>query len=104
MAYVADLVGIDHVGVAHDTAPDVGTTPFRTATHFGSLFGDQLEGRPRKLKDVEGFEEKASFPKLTLQMSRRGFSDEDIVKVLGGNWMRVFREAWPSRPARFTQG
>jgi membrane dipeptidase len=102
MVYVADLVGIDHVGVAHDTAPDVGSSPFKTASHFGSGFSDQLEGRPRKVKDVEGFEEKASFPKLTLQMARRGFSDDDIAKVLGANWMRVFREAWPPRPARAT--
>ena len=29
-------------------------------------------------------------------MERRGYSAEEIAKVFGGNWMRVYREAWNS--------
>jgi membrane dipeptidase len=101
--YVADLAGIDHVAVAHDTAPDVGSSPFRTAVHFGRDFDDYFESRPRAEKDVVGFETKAGFPRLTLQLAKRGFSDEDIAKVLGGNCLRVFRDAWKPRPASATQ-
>lgn len=25
---------------------------------------------------------------------KRGYSDEDVVKILGGNWLRLFRETW----------
>ena len=25
---------------------------------------------------------------------RRGYSAADIAKIFGGNWMRVFRDAW----------
>jgi len=27
-------------------------------------------------------------------MQRRGYTAGEIAKILGGNWMRVFREAW----------
>ena len=27
-------------------------------------------------------------------LARRGYRDEDIAKVVGGNWMRVFRDVW----------
>jgi microsomal dipeptidase-like Zn-dependent dipeptidase len=29
-------------------------------------------------------------------MERRGYTAEEIAKVFGGNWMRVFHEAWNS--------
>jgi len=35
-------------------------------------------------------------PSLRAELVRRGYSSVDIAKILGGNWMRVFREAWNS--------
>jgi len=29
-------------------------------------------------------------------MERRGYTAEEIAKVFGGNWMRVFGQAWNS--------
>jgi membrane dipeptidase len=99
VTYVADLVGIDHVGVAHDTGPD--RSQFREAAGADRDFKDQFEDPPtRAEKDVLGFQKKADFPNFTVALAKRGFSDEDIAKVIGGNWMRVFGEAWSPRPAR----
>jgi len=33
-------------------------------------------------------------PNLTAEMVRLGWSQERIVKILGGNWMRVLNVAW----------
>jgi membrane dipeptidase len=65
--HVKNLVGIDHVGIGSD---------------FDGV-GDSL---PVGLKDV------SSYPTLIEGLLRRGYSDEDVVKVLGGNLLRVWRE------------
>jgi membrane dipeptidase len=63
--HVVGLVGIDHVGIGSD---------------YDGV-GDSL---PEDLKDV------ASYPNLVQGMLNRGYSDEDITKVLGTNFLRVW--------------
>ena len=65
--HVVDLVGIDHVGIGSD---------------YDGV-GDSL---PIGLKDV------SSYPNLVEGLIGRGYSDEDIVKILGGNLLRIWRE------------
>jgi membrane dipeptidase len=31
-------------------------------------------------------------PNITRELVKRGYEDEDILKILGGNHLRVFRE------------
>ncbi len=64
--HVRDLVGIDHVGLGSDF-DGVGPT------------------LPEGLKDVSGF------PNLVDTLLERGYSEDDIAKVMGGNLMRVWR-------------
>lgn len=64
--YAAKLVGIDHVGLGSD---------------FDGL-GDTL---PKDLKSV------ADYPKLIYVLLKRGYSEKDIQKVLGGNILRVWK-------------
>jgi len=65
--HVVDLVGIDHVGIGSD---------------FDGV-GDSL---PTGLKDV------AAYPNLIEGLLKRGYSEEDIRKVLGENLLRVWGE------------
>ena len=65
---VVSLVGIDHVGIGSDY-DGVGNT------------------LPIGLKDV------SSYPNLIQGLLGRGYGREDISKILGGNLMRVWREA-----------
>jgi len=53
---------------------------------FGSDF-DGVNGQlPIGLEDV------SKFPYLTAELFRRGYSDEDVIKIIGGNFLRVFKE------------
>ncbi|MBS2098809.1 dipeptidase [Carboxylicivirga linearis] len=63
--YVVNLVGIDHVGIGSDF--DGG----------GGLSDCQDVG---------------DFPKITDELLNRGYSKEDIYKIWGGNFLRVFKE------------
>jgi membrane dipeptidase len=42
---------------------------------------------------VEGLEDVSKYPDLTAELLRRGYSDEDIRKILGKNILRVMRKA-----------
>ncbi|WP_340680565.1 dipeptidase [Paraglaciecola sp.] len=64
--HVVKLIGIDHVGIGSD---------------YDGV-GDSL---PVGLKDV------SSYPNLVQGLLDRGYSEKDIVKILGGNLLRVWR-------------
>jgi len=65
--HVIKLVGVDYVGIGSD---------------FDGV-GDSL---PIGLKDVSGY------PNLVAEFLRRGYSEGDIAKILGGNLLRVWAE------------
>ncbi|WP_288741253.1 dipeptidase [uncultured Rheinheimera sp.] len=66
--YVKNLVGIDYVGIGSD---------------FDGV-GDSL---PEQLKDV------SMYPNLIRGLLERGYTEQDIEKVLSGNTLRVWRAA-----------
>ena len=65
--HVVALVGVNHVGIGSD---------------FDGV-GDSL---PTGLKDV------AAYPNLIEGLLKRGYSEEDIRKILGGNLLRVWED------------
>ncbi len=64
--HAVKVAGIDHVGIGSDL--DVIPTP-------------------------EGMNEVSDFPKITKGLLERGYKEEDIRKILGGNFLRVLRQA-----------
>ncbi len=100
MAYKADLVGIDHVGIGIDYY--LGQHPVEKDADARARY-DQLvaEGhwRPAEYPPPpyfypQGIETPRTFPKLTEALVQRGFAEADIQKILGLNWLRVYREVW----------
>ncbi len=65
--HIRDVAGIDHVGIGSDF--------------------DGISDTPIGLEDV------STFPTLFAELSRRGWSEEDLAKLAGGNVMRVWRDA-----------
>ena len=93
VAYVADLVGVDHVGIGSDHFEAESEVRYAA---FGTWFPDSQRGYRREDAYVRDFERVDDWPKLTEALLRRGFSDADTLKILGGNHLRVFRAAWGS--------
>jgi membrane dipeptidase len=65
--HVAKVAGVDHVGLGSDFDGVSGATP-------------------------QGMDSAADLPKITQALLDRGYSADDIRKVLGGNTLRVFRQ------------
>jgi len=66
--HIAKVAGVDHVGLGSDFDGVSGATP-------------------------EGIDSAADLPKITQALLDRGYSADDIRKILGGNLLRVFAEA-----------
>lgn len=64
--YIKNLAGIDYVGLGSDF--DGGITP------------------PNELYDA------STYPLITKKLLEKGYSEEDVKKVLGGNFLRVFKK------------
>ena len=86
LSHFVDVVGgIDHIGIGPDHFED---------HSFGGAPG-WMEGYYFGVRDhyhVEGCADITQFPALTEAMVRCGYSDEDIKKVLGENFLRVYRQ------------
>ena len=64
--HIVRVAGIEHVGIGSDF--------------------DGVQMVPRGLEDV------SKMPNLTAILLKRGYSEEDIKKIMGGNFLRVLRE------------
>jgi membrane dipeptidase len=65
--HIAKVAGVDHVGLGSDFDGVSGATP-------------------------QGMDSAADLPRITQALLDRGYSADDIKKILGGNLLRVFRQ------------
>ena len=63
--YIAKLIGVDHVGIGSDF--------------------DGAESYPLGLDSV------TDYPKITAELLKIGYSEKDVDKILGGNFLRVLK-------------
>jgi membrane dipeptidase len=63
--HIVKLIGVDHVGLGSDF--------------------DGIDSAPKQLRTV------VDYPEFTKALIKRGYSDTDIEKILGGNFLRVYR-------------
>jgi membrane dipeptidase len=85
--YLVHLVGDDHVGLGFD---------FSTETEDDyEYFKYKQDVYPKPPwiypSGIDGFEK---IPNVTRGLVVRGYSDEAIRRILGGNFLRVFRQVW----------
>lgn len=91
--HVVKLVGIDHVGIGsdadlngYDDMPDDQRKQLLAAYKSSYAFRDKL--------DTDGFDHPKKIFDLTAALIRRGYSDDNIAAILGGNFRRLLGETW----------
>lgn len=92
--YYVKLVGVDHVGIASD---DMFTTePTMNFVNANpSLYNDGGYMVKAFKSGADGCGELAKIlPAITDELWQRGYTDEEIAKIYGGNKMRVYQQIW----------
>jgi membrane dipeptidase len=91
--YLKKLVGVDHIGLGPDFM--TGTTA------FGPRWPERdLDWWPLDVYSewpwnwVKDFETIVELPKVTQGLLDRGWSEAEVRKVLGENWLRVYEKVW----------
>jgi membrane dipeptidase len=63
--YIAKRIGVDHVGIGSDFNHGAG---------------------------IDGFDDESQAPNVTRELVRRGYTEDQIAKIWGGNFLRAFRQ------------
>lgn len=102
--YYAQLVGVDHVGIATD---DMFSTELVVdfATANADLYNDGGYMIDAFNKGATGNGELAKIlAAMTDDLWARGYTNEDLAKIYGGNKMRVYAQVWEGKlPEQFLQ-
>jgi membrane dipeptidase len=97
--YLVELVGIEHIGIGLDI--NEGLTP--------ELFEERRKGFLTEFPELRmggdfpfehyyafGLETMSNVRLITEELVARDYSDGDVLKILGGNFLRLFGEVWHS--------
>ena len=102
--YITDRFGVDHLAIGTDS-PYVSTeatsqkvSPGRPArTRWEALWpqNDPLFAAEWKEERQTRSLAWTNWPLFTVGLVQRGYGDEEIRKIIGGNFLRVAQEVWP---------
>jgi membrane dipeptidase len=93
--YMANLVGIEHVGFGSDYIPSVSLTASLIQTPAGAaVFPDGGYSAAMGAKGVPTPAPYQIVAALVDKMLENGYSDSDCNKFLGGNMYRVMEKVW----------
>ena len=86
--YVVKLVGVDHVAIGLDICFDDHVAFHRT------LIKRLMRGTGQELNAeyMEGIESPEEWPNITRGLVSRGYSDQEIEKIIGGNALRIIEQ------------
>lgn len=86
------VMGIEHVGLGTDFVFNVAIEQIATSPDWQGASVPSGGTTKEVFDDHEGFEDHSKFINLTRGLVGRGYSDEDIAKLMGGNWLRLMSE------------
>jgi membrane dipeptidase len=106
--YAVQVAGIDHVGIGTDHVVEPGGYPQavrdRAAMTYAAYqpagtertrryYGQVTAGISRD-DQLDGFAGMQHLPRVTAGLLARGYAPADVQKIIGGNFLRVFRAVW----------
>lgn len=87
IAYVADLVGVEYIGISLDFMFDDDEIKeyFRQNRDMfpAAVYGDKLE-----------MIQPESYPEITRELLAIGFNEAEVAKIMGENWFRIAKLVW----------
>jgi membrane dipeptidase len=90
--YIKKRVGVDHVGLGTDFIDGM-SIPYEGGVNREVITPDMVDA---PWLYVKGFESIAELPNVIAGLRRRGWTEAEIGKAMGGNWLRVYEKVWGS--------
>lgn len=101
--HIINMVGPDHIAIGTDILIDpTDGVWWRAVT--GRLYPEVSQGMTFETHNIDGFALHSDFPNAAQVMLDHGYDNETVRKILGGNFLRVFRQVWDGphgRPASY---
>lgn len=101
VAWTADLVGVDAIGLGSDYCPGH-TGAVRTWWRYARWSRESAPAEQMTMAPHEGWSDWVKTPaglhNLIPELARRGFHPNEIAQMMSGNWMRLFSQTFTARP------
>ncbi len=92
--YIVKLIGVDHLAIGTDLYPpaNLGLSKALDSSNSWMSLGFRPEHRAGESRKtvIESFKDWSDWPNITAGLLSRGYSKDDVNKILGGNFLRVF--------------
>ena len=93
--YVVKLVGWEHVGIGTDWPFQLPDWAMKLMSQYAvQSMGFRPEHRYGDVTTTHGYVDCRDFINITRGLVARGYTDEQIKAILGGNWLRVMDAVW----------
>ena len=90
--YLIDVAGIDHVGIGTDFTED--QPPGMSEWWYTGRMRKHCPPLPYPDVYPLGLTSATYLPRVTAGLLERGYSDEDVQKILGSNFLHLFETVW----------
>lgn len=88
--YIKNRVGVDHVGMGTDFVGGM-AIPYGGGINAEIITTDMVS---EPWRFIRGFESIAELPNVIDGLRRRGWTDDEVRKAMGANWLRVYQQVW----------
>lgn len=101
VARLADQIGVRHIGIGSDLCQGQPDSVVEWMRNGRWTKGETNIGLGKAVFPAQPawFRDNRDFGKIRAGLVKRGFSDADAGLILGGNWLRFFREGFAPAPA-----
>ncbi len=89
--YTVNLIGIDHTALGPDFMEEM---PNEIADIVLKDIPAEMREKMKKMPALKNFESISKAPEVTDGLFRRGYSEDEVRKIIGLNWLHLYEEVW----------
>jgi membrane dipeptidase len=91
IGYLVQLVGVDHAAIGPDFMEEM---PLEVVQKVLGGLPPEVVQMMREMPPVQDFSTAAEMGNVTAVLLQRGYKAEDVQKIMGGNWLRLYEQVW----------
>lgn len=93
--YLVDMIGPDHVAVGSDFCQEQPREWFEWIfSSQGTVPAKSVPYTPHPYRHLHRLEGTRQFGNIAAGLLKRGYSADDVRKIIGSNWLRLFERVW----------